>query len=118
MSIDKEYLEFRCEVEGCGSLLAKYLDQEEPYGMEIKCQKRGCNSINLRSNCVTTKLVELRCTCIDDKKSERWGTSTVCNKLLSKIIPGSTIEIKCSRCKKITYSINQFPDLLPEEAHE
>ena len=86
MSVDNEYLEFRCEVKDCRSLLAKYLDQADPYGMEIKCQKRGCNSFNLRSNCVTTKLVELRCVNIDDKKSERWGTSTVCNKLLSKII--------------------------------
>lgn len=116
MSNEKNYLEFRCP--SCGSLLCKYMDIDDAYGVEIKCQKRGCGAVAIRANCVPTKLVELRCSHIDEKKSEKWGTPTVCNKLLSKLVPGTDSEIKCPRCKKITYSLDQFPELLSEETYE
>ena len=112
----KTYTEFRCP--SCGSLLCKYIDQENPYAVEIKCQKRGCGTVAIRANVVPTKLVELRCSHVDEKKSEKWGAPTICNKLLAKIIPGTDIEIKCPRCKKITYSLDQFPELLSEETYE
>ena len=108
-------ISFRCE---CGSLLCKYIDQEDPFAMEIKCQRRGCPNVNIRANCVPAKLVELRCQYIDNKKSERWGTPTVCNKLLARVIPGSNAEIKCPRCKSLSKSVDQFPELLHEESYE
>lgn len=111
-----DYKEFRCPA--CSALLCKYTDQEDPYAVEIKCQKRECGSVAIRANCVPTKLVELRCSHIDAKKSEKWGTPTVCNKLLSKVIPGTDTEIKCPRCKQVTYSKEQFPKLLSEETYE
>jgi len=110
-------LEFRCP-DPCGALLCKYEDLENPYAIEIKCQRRGCPNVSIRSNCVPTNLVELRCQHVDVKKSERWGVPTVCNKLLGKIIPGSSTEIKCPRCKNLTISSDQFPDLLPKETYE
>lgn len=114
--MEHKYLEFRCPQ--CGSLLCKYVDQEKPYAAEIKCQKRGCSTINIRANCVPTNLVELRCQLIDDKKSEKWGSPTVCNKLLAKIVPGTDVEVKCPRCKNKTESLTQFPELLTEIIHE
>jgi len=98
--------------------MCKFCDKQEPYAIEIKCQKRSCNNINTKSNCVPTKIVELRCENIDKKKSERWGNPTVCNKLLARIIPGTDIEIKCPRCKGLTYSLKQFPKLLSEDTYE
>ena len=109
MSSKKEYIEFRCP-DPCGALLCKYVDQEAPYSVEIKCQKRGCPNLN--------NVVELRCKHVDHKKSERWGVPTVCNKLLGKIIPGTDVEIKCPRCKNITLSVSQFPELLSEDTYE
>ncbi len=106
------YLEFRCPQ--CGSLLCKYHDQEAPYAAEIKCQKRECNTVNIKANCVPTKLVELRCQLIDEKKSEKWNEQAMCNKLLAKIIPGTDIEVKCPRCKKLTNRLSYFPELLEE----
>ena len=117
MSNEKDYLEFRCP-EPCGALMCKYCDTQEPFAVEIKCQKRSCTNINTKSNCVPTKIVELRCEHIDKKKSERWGNPTVCNKLLARIIPGTDIEIKCPRCKGLTYSLKQFPKLLSEDTYE
>ena len=114
--MEHNYLEFRCPQ--CGSLLCKYVDQEKPYAAEIKCQKRGCSTINIRANCVPTNLLELRWQHIDEKKSEKWGSTTMCNKLLSKIVPGTNIEVKCPRCKNMTISLEQFPALLPETTDE
>ena len=114
--MNKKYLDFRCPA--CGALLCKYKDQQSPYAVEIKCQKRGCSHINIKANCVPINLVELRCQELDEKKSERWGAPTICNKLLAKIVPGADAEVKCPRCKKITHSINQFPELLSEETYE
>ena len=116
MSDDKDYLEFRCPADS--SLMAKYVDQQDPYAVEVKCQKRGCVNLNTKSNCIPTKMVELRCEHIDKKKSERWNSPTVCNKLLARIIPGTDIEVKCPRCKGITYSLKQFPKLLSEDTYE
>ena len=67
---------------------------------------------------VPTNLLELRCQHIDEKKSEKWGSTTMCNKLLSKIVPGTNIEVKCPRCKNMTISLEQFPALLPETTDE
>ena len=113
---EKQYVEFRCPQ--CSALLYKYVDTEEPYAGEAKCLKRGCGSVAIRANCVPANLVELRCQHIDERKSEKWGSPTVCNKLLAKIIPGSDVETKCPRCKKLTYSLDLFPMLLPEETYE
>ena len=113
--MSKFEVEFRCE---CGALLCKYNDQEDPFAMEIKCQRRNCPNVNIRANCVPTKLVELRCQYIDEKKSNRWGVPTVCNKLLARVIPGSDSEVKCPRCKSVTNSIDQFSELLHEESYE
>lgn len=112
----KKYLDFRCPA--CGALLCKYVDGNNPYAVEIKCQRRGCSHINIKANCVPINLVELRCQEIDEKKSERWGTPTVCNKLLAKIVPGVDLEVKCPRCKKTTKSLDQFSKLLPENTYE
>jgi len=108
--------DFRCPA--CGALLCKYKDTEHSYAVEIKCQKRGCSHINIKANCVPINLMELRCQEVDEKKSGRWGAPTRCNKLLAKIVPGTDIEVKCPRCKKITKSLDQFPELLSEDTYE
>ena len=46
MSDDKDYLEFRCPADS--SLMAKYVDQQDPYAVEVKCQKRGCVNLNTK----------------------------------------------------------------------
>ena len=35
---------------------------------------------------------------IDKRKSERAGSDVICNKLLAKISPGTSIQIRCPRC--------------------
>jgi hypothetical protein len=105
----EKYLEFRCPA--CSALLCKFKEGETPFAVEVKCQKRGCSHINIKANCVPINLVELRCQEIDEKKSEKWGESTICNKLLAKIVPGTDLEAKCPRCKKITKSIDQYPSI-------
>ena len=93
-------LEFRCPY--CSSLLCKYKESEIPFAIEVKCQKRGCGTVNVRGNCVPMDLLELRCEHMDPKKSEKWGVDTICNKLLAKVVANTSCEIKCPRCKQIT----------------
>ena len=114
--MEQDLKEFRCPA--CWALLAKYRETETPYAIEIKCQKKNCSHINSKTNVVPLHLVDLRCQHIDEKKSKKWGEPTKCNKLLGKIIPGTDVEIKCPRCKKITKALDQFPELIPEREYE
>jgi len=48
--------------------------------------------------------VEFRCTALDPKRSAKWEQDIVCNKLLARIVPGTIMEIKCSRCGSLETS--------------
>lgn len=100
-------IDYRCPPP-CNGLLTRYaefdLSEGKPYAFEIKCHRHKCRRINYRGNVTMEKPVEFRCTALDPKRSAKWEQDIVCNKLLARIVPGTIMEIKCSRCGSLETS--------------
>lgn len=88
---------FHCAYQSCNRILCKY-EETDQYAFELKCPNSKCKQINYRGNVITANLMELRCPNIDEKKSQKFGQPTVCNKLLGRILPGTHVVIRCPRC--------------------
>jgi len=96
---NEKWIEYRC-TPPCNKLLCKYKPSEN-YAFEIKCTRRTCHNINYRGSVISLNLEELRCPNVDPRKSEKAGKPVKCNKLLARILPGTHIQVKCSRCKAL-----------------
>jgi len=102
---NKNRTDIRC-ADPCKSLLGKF-DATIDYAIQIKCHQRSCKKLNSVANHKPDKLVDFRCTAIDDRKSKRADEPVVCNKLLAKISPGTAIQIRCPRCGAFVESITE-----------
>jgi len=99
-----DYIEYRCPPH-CNGLICRYKENNDaPWAFEIKCHRHNCSVINYRGNVIMSEPVDFRCMAIDAKRSAKWGKEVVCNKLLARIVPGTILEIKCSRCRSIETS--------------
>ena len=99
---NNDWEEYRCV--HCKKLECRYLPPVKPsdsFAFEIKCTRHKCNSLLYHGNVMSLNLKEFRC---PGKIGKTGSPERPCNKLLAKVLSGTIVEIKCSRCRTIVRS--------------